>query len=66
MRSRDGNTDVERARSPESSGRRRTMSWYDGRQDEGRAGARESSATGRLRPGAGKVGSLEEQSNIHR
>jgi len=41
------------------------MSWYDGRQDEGRAGARESSATERLRNGAGK-GSLEEQSNIHR
>jgi hypothetical protein len=44
------------------------MSWYgyDGRRDGSRAGTRESSATGRLRDGAGRVGSLEERSNINR
>ncbi|KAF8974374.1 magnesium transporter NIPA-domain-containing protein [Flammula alnicola] len=64
---RDSDGDFERgARTPESAGRRRTMSWYgheSGNRDRSGNRTRDSSITGRLRSVAGRVGSLDEHSN---
>ncbi|KAF8165172.1 magnesium transporter NIPA-domain-containing protein [Crassisporium funariophilum] len=63
---RDGDLDIERhTQTPDSYRRRRTTSWYgyDGRGDRSKSGTRESSIVGRLRNGAGRVGSLDGQTN---
>ncbi|KDR83559.1 hypothetical protein GALMADRAFT_235781 [Galerina marginata CBS 339.88] len=63
----DVDGDVERGgHTPDSVGRRRTLSWYgsDGHQDRNSRTTRNNSVVGRLRNGAGRVGSLEERSNV--
>ena len=61
--------DIERGtQTPESYRRRRTMSWYgyEGNGERSGRGTRESSIVGRLRNGAGKVGSLDGRNNASR
>ncbi|TFK43367.1 magnesium transporter NIPA-domain-containing protein [Crucibulum laeve] len=62
LRIRDGEPDVERGtQSPMLAGRRRTMSWFGNEERErSEAGTRDSSIVGRLRNGAGRVGSLPD------